>query len=144
MSLKSGASRGPRPLTRWHCAHSALALRTASRPRAASPTRTDGRGGIEAGADEGDDRRQLVGSQHERRHAGAGHARRDDAREILVGRRAAEAAELQIDARYAVAVGAVADLALRPVEPLARFDVGAAVLTMILIKHLRIDLNVGW
>ena len=85
---------------------------------------------------------QLVGPQHERRHAGARHTRRDDTREILVRRRAAKAAELQVDAGYAVAVGAVADLTLRPVEPLARFDVGTAVLTMILIKDLRGDLNV--
>jgi hypothetical protein len=36
----------------------------------------------------------------------------------------------------------VTDLTLRPVEPLSRFDVGAAVLTMILIKGLRADVNV--
>ena len=93
---------------------------------------------VEARPDEGDDARELGRLQLEARHAGARDARGDDPGEVVVGRRAPEAAKSQIDARHPVAGGAVTDLALRTVEPLARLHVGARV-GVVLGERLRVE-----
>jgi hypothetical protein len=64
------------------------ALRLAVEQRPAARRIADAHGGrrrIEAGAYERDDRDELFGPQHERRHPGAGNARRDGAREVVIG-----------------------------------------------------------
>ena len=85
MSLRSGAIRGPRPFTRWHVAHCALAFEErppACRVADARPTPAVGSKPARMKAMHARDLRRL---QRERRHAGAGAPLVITRREILVG-----------------------------------------------------------
>src|SRR4051812_29392988 len=86
---------------------------------------------VEAGADEGNQAVQFRRLKPERRHAGGGYAIGDGVADVVIARRAAELVAREIDAIDAVAVLAVADGALRAIEPFAGVNVLCAVLAIL-------------
>ena len=133
MSLRSGATREPTPLTRWHVAHCPFAF--VDGPPALRVADLHGRAArVEPGADERDDRIELRRLELERRHAALGDAGRDDPPDVVVRRDAAELAAPKIDAGDLIALLPMALLALGGVEPRAGLDFRGAVL---MILHLR-------
>src|SRR5207249_1832198 len=74
------------------------------------------------------DLRNLRRVELEAHHAGPGNASRNHAREILIGRRAAEAPAAKIDAAHAVSIRTMTRRALRAVQLRSVRDVGRCVL----------------
>ena len=93
------------------------------------------RGGVDIshGANVGHDAGQLGVLKLVRRHGCTRHAGGDQAAQIFVGDRLAELAASQIDIRDRIAVHAVAERAIGPVEARAQFNFGLAVLAGVLL-----------
>ena len=133
MSLRSVATRGPRPLTRWQVAHPPFPVEERLTPRRVAHLHRRRRG-VEAGADEGDDAGHLGGLKRgERRHAGGGPPDRQHAHQVFIRDDRLELPAPQIDAGHHVAVHAVARRALRRIQARAGLDVGAVVLSGVIL-----------
>src|SRR5688572_25926173 len=89
-------------------------------------------GGVESGANEGDDGGEFPWLKREGRHPARGAAR-DHLREILVGLRAPELAAAKVNARDLVAVPPVTLIALGAVEDGAPGDVLLCVLAWMIL-----------